>query len=284
MKKPRLPFVVAGIVGGIVLVGFIRRHDPGFCVVPAPKSVDATLEAGHPPVSKSEACGKALEQRPNAVTVGGEKRTFELVLPEPYEADHPYPLVLYFHGNGGSAEQARADNPFPGTIAVYPQAVVRRVWADHFAPHWGKVEDLPLFDTLVETVEKSLCVDRARVFAVGWSAGGYFANQLACVRPKVVTAFFAFASGGPEDAVCTDPVPGFIHHDRDDHAVLLTEGQSSRDKWQKTNRCPGSSHTEGACTVYEGCAAPLLYCETSGNHHAVPPSVLESTRRSIARF
>lgn len=284
MRKPRLPFVVAGVVGGIVLVGFIRRHDPGFCLVSAPHSVDIVLDAGHPPPSKSEACGKALEQRPTTVNVNGETRSFELVLPEPYDSNRAYPLVLYFHGNGGSAAQARADNPFPGTIAVYPQAVVRRVWADHFAPHWGKVEDLPLFDTLVDAIERATCVDESRVFAVGWSAGGYFANQLGCVRPKTVTAIFAFASGGPEDAVCTEPVPTFIHHDRDDHAVMLSEGQSSRDKWQKTNRCPGPSHEQGGCSVYDDCAAPLIYCETSGNHHGVPPSVLDSARRSIAAF
>ena len=76
-------------------------------------------------------------------------------------------------------------------------------------------------------------------------------------------------------------VIGFLHHDQDDHAVLPSEGRASRDAWMVTNACSGTSHTEGGCTVFEGCAAPLVYCETSGNGHGVPASVRESVRRFL---
>lgn len=282
MKRPRPPFVIAGIVGAIVLVAFIKKRDPGFCLAPAPHEVEYVLPSHHPQPDPSEGC-RPLEEQTNEV-FAGEKRSYELTLPEHYDPKHPYPLVLWFHGNGGSAAGDQTAMPFPSTIAVYPQAVTRRVWADHFAPHWGKVEDLPLFDALVAQIEQRLCVDKARVFAAGWSSGGYFANQLACVRPAVVKAFFAFASGGPEDATCNEPVPGFIHHDRDDHTVFITEGMKSRDNWLATNRCEQRSHEDGGCTVYEGCRAPFAFCETSGNGHGVPPSVMNSARRSIAAF
>jgi poly(3-hydroxybutyrate) depolymerase len=292
MKRARPPFVVALGVALAVLVLVVSHENPGGCLIPAPHTIAlAGIDAGvRPPPRPSEGCGvsAAPGTAHESLLAAGATRTFERVLPAGYDPRRPYPLVLVFHGNGNDARSMHAHLALEkaygdGAVALYPQAVVRRVWADNYAPHWGRVDDLPFFDALVGWAEKNLCVDAARIFAVGWSSGAYFANQLGCVRPEVVRAIAATAGGGPEDAVCTRPVATFLHADRDDHAVLVTEGRASRDAWRKTNGCV-ASHDEDGCTIYSGCAAPLVYCETSGNGHRLLPAVRDALWHFLGSF
>lgn len=223
--------------------------------------------------------GGARELRSELV-VEGETRKVLVTLPRGYDPRRPYPLLFAFHGSGGDGPGYRTWLDLEpihgdGVISVYPDALVRRIWAEEVATHWGKTEDLPFFDQLVETIAREHCVDLARVFASGWSSGGYFANQLGCARPNVVRAVASFSGGGPENIACEQPIPAFVYHDRDDHAVMLSEGRASRDLWHATNRCAGT-RTAGTCEVHRGCAAPVVYCETSGNGHGVPQSAREA--------
>lgn len=200
------------------------------------------------------------------------KRSYELVLPAHYDPRHAYPLVVAFHGSGGNGSGFRRyarleDLSNDGVITVYPDAVVRRVWGENFATHWGKSEDLPLVDGLVARMKSSLCIDESRIFAFGWSSGGYFANQLGCVRPDVFRAIVSLSGGGPENVTCTHPMAAFFQHDRDDGSVAFSTGKESREIWRKTNHCSGTLSERDGCTIYDGCAAPVVWCETSGNGH-----------------
>lgn len=286
--KARRPFVLALGVAIAVLVLFALRKNPGGCAMPAPETIAFDgLDAGPRATPRPSAgCGKPAETQA-VMTVDGQQRLLVPVLPAHYDPNRPYPLVLVFHGNGNNAPTMQAELALEtaygdGAIAIYPQAVMRRVWGDHVAPHWGRTEDLPFFDALVAFAKRSMCVDEGRIFVVGWSSGGYFANQLACVRPDVVRAFVALAGGGPEQATCAKAVPGLIHHDRDDPAVMVTEGRASRDHWKARNGCEGS-HDEGGCAIHDGCAAPLVYCETSTRRHSPLPA-RDAAWRFLASF
>ncbi|MCL2725080.1 MAG: hypothetical protein FWD69_11650 [Polyangiaceae bacterium] len=233
-------------------------------------------------VRPSAGCGQAPPSVQHAtILADGAQRSYEISLPAHYDSSRAYPLVLMFHGSGGNGSSfhrliAQGEALADSMIAVYPDAVVRRVWADNFAPHWGKTEDLPLFDALVERMKSTLCVDEARVFAFGWSSGGYFANQLGCVRPSTVRAIVALSGGGPENVQCEVPMTVFIHHDRDDGSVAFSTGQGSRDQWLHTNHCSGKASESDGCTIYAGCSASVVWCETSGNGHDVPRSARDA--------
>lgn len=281
-----------GALAAVAALAFAAcdRCDPGPA---APTSVRFDgIDAGErPPPSPSAGCRREAGAAPaleGTVEIEGAARRYELALPARYDPARPYPLVLAFHGSGGNGVSFRRMMRLEevwgaGAIAIYPDAVVRRVWGEHFATHWGRVEDLPLFDALVRLAREELCVDERRVFAVGWSSGGYFANQLGCVRPDVVRAIAALSGGGPEDATCTRPVPAFFHHDRDDRAVLVTTGRASREAWCRTNRCRGEAEAREGCLVWGG-DAPVVWCETSGNGHPPPPSVSEAVWRFLSAF
>jgi len=49
-------------------------------------------------------------------------------------------------------------------------------------------EDLAFFNAMLADLARDYCVDRAHVFVTGFSSGGNFSQQLACLRPKHASA------------------------------------------------------------------------------------------------
>lgn len=245
----------------------------------APKAIVLpAITVDKAPPQPSEGCKTPRPAPRVTLDVAGTPRTVNVVLPPGYDPARPYPLVLAFHGSGWKGTDFMGQlHLYEGhegeVIALYPDAVVRHIWGDEHATHWGRVDDLPFFDALVAFAKRSTCIDERRIFAVGWSSGGYFANQLACVRPSVVRASASLSGGGPEQATCTTPMPLFIHHGRNDNQVMVTEGRFSRDHWRKVNGCTAAPSPVDGCVRFEGCKAPLVYCETDHTGHSMPPSV-----------
>ncbi len=276
----RPAFVIAAIAA-LLALAFVARRE-GWADPPAPIAVAFAgihLDADIPPV-RTTGCGaawSALGRSRQSIDIDKTPRTYELVVPKTYDSARPYRLVLAFHGSGwnGSAfigqlgfESETGDD----AILVYPDAVVRHIWGTESATHWGRVDDLPFVDALVARLKSTLCIDERRIFAVGWSSGGYFANQLGCVRPNLVRAIVSLSGGGPEQATCTEPVPTFLHHAQDDRSVYVSEGRKSRDSWYATNGCKAELAIASGCTTFS-CKQPLVYCETNHTGHSMPPSV-----------
>src|SRR5687768_16124334 len=73
----------------------------------------ATLWGGAPaaaqdePERRSDGCGRAAPQQAGSselhtISSGGRDRTFQLHLPDGYDAARPWPLVLVYHGRGNT--------------------------------------------------------------------------------------------------------------------------------------------------------------------------------------
>lgn len=222
-----------------------------------------------------------------ALSVNGAKRTYELFVPEAHDGKKVLPLVFVFHGNGGDGAGMRRGYKLEaeangGAIFVYPNGFGG--W-DLDTPA-AQNDDVAFVEAMLDTLGKAYCVDKKRVFATGYSNGGYFSNQLACRKGSLFRAIASHAGGGPYggsgdydqngDLVCPEgPVAALIAHGTNDGAVALGEGVKSRDHWTRVNGCKSTTkaYDPSPCVQYDGCAdgRPVVWCQVQGLGHTVWP-------------
>lgn len=243
----------------------------------------------------SQGCGRTDAPKgvlsDQSITVKGDARTYLAVVPDAHDGTTPLPLVFMFHGSGGDGARFRGAYDLEleargQAIFVYPTAdPTRKTW-DLESGADSNV-DVLLFDAILASLSASHCVDRKRVFATGYSAGGYFSNQLACRRGSVLRAIASHAGGGPfgqsgeygDDGKlrCPErPIAALIAHGAADTTVDLEEAKKSLEHWRRVNGCAsggGVPREPSPCVSLASCAEdrPVVYCEVPGLGHSVWP-------------
>lgn len=129
----------------------------------------------------------------------GLRRTFRVHLPSGYEASRPAPVVLAFHGGGGTGRFMKRHTGFNGVadahyfIAVYP---------DGFHKTWNaggccedamreQIDDVGFVRALLDSLDNELSVDPLKVYATGFSNGSMLSHRLACELPQRIAAIAA---------------------------------------------------------------------------------------------
>jgi polyhydroxybutyrate depolymerase len=161
-------------------------------------NVVPTTGCGHtPPVKPGSSAGETISAHP-AVSEGYSSRSYRLHIPTGYQAGMPTPVVLIFHGHGGSAAGMEgtgfsqlADRE--GFIAVYPQGLPQGAggpsfWAD-IGPIDDGIDEVLFVSDLLNTLQKEYCVDANRIYATGFSNGGGMTWFLACRLAGRIAAF-----------------------------------------------------------------------------------------------
>ncbi len=138
-----------------------------------------------------------------------------------------HPVLLALHPLGGTAlgfERATGLGPAgtaDGVVVVFPQGVGLS-WnggAICCQPALGRVDDLAYVRALVERLAQDLPIDRGRVWATGFSNGGFLAYRLACQAPDVVSAIAPVAATYAIDCA-PSPAVALLHvHGIDDDIV-----------------------------------------------------------------
>jgi len=220
------------------------------------------------------------------ITVNGEQRAYVLSVPQGFgELPQAWRVVFAFHGSGGTGANLRSwYDPDrlaeKQAIVVYPDAVDGN-W-DLDSPSESN-RDIALFDALVAELAKNACIDETRIFALGFSNGAYFANQLGCRRGDKLRAIAPHAGGGPYGPgssydgqghlVCAGKPPAVkVFHAEDDDTVPVSNAEASLDHWTWANGCGLSTHDVapvGSCAGYDGCQRPVEFCRYWGVGHGV---------------
>lgn len=151
------------------------------------------------------------------VAVGSLERNYVLHVPPTYDASRAAPLIIDFHGAGGSGWDQLETSPYPevtdadGVIMAFPDGVEGPIGA---AWNVGPccvpgVDDLAFVDALLADVKQRVCVDSRRVYAVGVLTGGGMAHYLACERAEEFAAVAPAAFDLAEETVdsCTPSAP-----------------------------------------------------------------------------
>ncbi|MEO7520678.1 MAG: PHB depolymerase family esterase [Gemmatimonas sp.] len=144
-----------------------------------------------------------LSQR-QVLRIGGFDRTYYVVPPTSATGNPHRPLLLVYHGGGGSATDLLAGTrlAFEGNRAGMVVAFLEA--AEGYGARWATspsdlavVDDLQFSRAVVDDIAANFPIDRKRVFAAGFSRGGDLVAQIACRAPDMLRAAAAVASTMP---------------------------------------------------------------------------------------
>jgi polyhydroxybutyrate depolymerase len=125
-------------------------------------------------------------------------RSYRLHEPTGYVPTRRTPLVLFFHGAGGSAEQADRDSGWSALadrdhfLVGYPQGLPfgrngPSAWASAGPIDFG-IDDLAFVRAVLKDLEGRACIQKRAIFATGMSSGGGMAGYLACSASNQISA------------------------------------------------------------------------------------------------
>ncbi|MBL4637169.1 MAG: hypothetical protein JKY56_25165 [Kofleriaceae bacterium] len=261
-----------------------------------------TIDAGEPAVR----CTEHALPRELDVAFDGEIR--EVLLAGKADLPSaPIPLIINFHGFTDSPSDQEGYSKMSehavanGYVVAYPRGT-------GLAPSWNggaccgiasttNIDDVAFTSAIIDAVAESACIDREKVYAVGYSNGGFLAHRLACeLSDKLAGVASVAGVMGIDDCTPSRAIPLLQLHGSSDITVpyggSLLLGYPSVDQtmedWAERHACPGQEPEEffnqgdSTCIRYQGCAAPLARCRVSGGGHTWPGGTAPIIRGSVS--
>lgn len=168
------------------------------------------------------------------VKVGGQDRVYDVHVPATYKGS-AVPVVVFWHPLTQTKDYGKATmvplSDREGFIAVFPQGIGNS-WnggaccgpANSTA---SPVDDVGFARALLKDLESRTCVDTSRIYATGFSNGGFMSHRLACEASDLFAAIAPDAGvlGIPQDQ-CHPirPVPVLQIHGTADPLVPYNGG------------------------------------------------------------
>lgn len=213
---------------------------------------------------------------------GGVTRSYILHLPTGYNPANSHSLVLNFHGLNmtGSQLQSRtgmdAISNANNFIVVYPDGL-NNSW--NAGINNGNVDDVGFVNTLINALTADYSINAEKIYATGYSMGGYFSYRLACRLSEKIAAI-APVSGLMADinnCGATRSVPVMHIHGTSDWLVPYSNVSSVLNYWRTENNCTADPQITSLpnsvdLIVYGGCAdnTEVRHYRLNGKGHAWP--------------
>lgn len=234
--------------------------------------------------------------------VDGRTRGYLIDLPPRYATRGPLPLVINFHGGGGSPSGARTQSGFSalgarvGAIVVYPSGSGR--FSDQRLLTWNtgsccgyahaqKIDETAFVRALMDTLEHTYSIDRDRVYAIGLSNGGMMAHLVGCTLADRFAAIAVVSGELSMDCHPARSVSALVIHGTADENLPYNGGVGRKaldkhdvrpvsfavDSWKSFDKCAGTATTttQGVVThsAWSSCADGTvveLYKIEGGGH------------------
>ena len=216
------------------------------------------------------------DDRSFTLKVGDLERRYTVHIPSGYESQKPAPVVMMFHGAGGTARgamrqtgwSAKADAA--GFLAVFPEAVSRdpfrpprfkdnpQIWNDGSGRgHAGRrnIDDVGFAKAVIDDLRSRFALDERRIYATGFSNGASMAFRVGAELSERIAAI-APVSGllWLEHPKLKRPVPLIYLIGAEDPFNPL-QGVESRMAGRKTNPKPSARASVERWAELLGCVA-----------------------------
>lgn len=155
----------------------------------------------------------------------GESRQFIVHLPSSYNDSSIYPVLMSFHGYGGTATEFMNETDLMSLaneenfILVYPQGQCLSGGS-----HWNagldtpdnksSTDDFGFIESLLIELDSMYAIDNERIYACGYSNGSFFSYALACYHSDKIAAIGSVSGTMFEETTtnCTPTHPTPIIH------------------------------------------------------------------------
>ena len=245
----------------------------------------------------------------------GQEREHLVFIPDNYTDAKSYPLVIFLHGYGGNGQGGMEYSQFNQVgntynfLIVYPSGIPN--WnsgiGDNPTSSTPDVNDVGYIDALIDTLSDSFNIDLGRIYATGFSNGGFMAYKLACQLSHRIAAV-ASVSGVMSTSTLDKCNPSraipvlHIHGTKDNMVFIdgLKEWRSVEETvryWTNFNNCDISEMTvlqdsdpTDDCTVekysYTNCTnnSNVTYYKVINGGHTWPgayPIIYQNTNKDM---
>ena len=218
-----------------------------------------------------------------SVTVNGKKRTFIMHVPSDYKGDKAVPLVVDYHQIGQDGKYQMNNSTYKaltdkeGVISLYPDGTAKSLGGMGMGKGWNvgpccsDDNDIKFSRMMIDSVEKLVCIDKRRVYAMGFSIGGGMANHVACFMSDVFAAVAPAAQdlNVTNSAQCNPdrPISVISFRGKNDNVYKYDGGESgfhdglnflgaekNFEFWAQKNECEGTpSKNSDDCSEYSRC-------------------------------
>jgi poly(3-hydroxybutyrate) depolymerase len=229
-------------------------------------------------VNARAACdGTTVPAGSQQLEIGGAMRHFVVRVPTGQDGRTPAPVVFAFHPFGMNAQYMQSRAPigraWPEAFVLYPEGLPRD--ASRAVPSWQTRlaelgdRDLAFFDAMLAWLELRGCVDRQRVFVLGYSNGGGLAHVLACARGQMIAG--AAIAAGRLSCTPSSAMPIVLSHGVRDQTIDYGQAIQASQAWGSANGCaaPPKAGVPG-CVTATGCATATTLCTHPGGHEYDP--------------
>tara|TARA_B100001057_G_scaffold285512_1_gene285733 strand:- start:1494 stop:2408 length:915 start_codon:yes stop_codon:yes gene_type:complete len=148
-----------------------------------------------------------INNEAQSINVNGVQREYILYIPTTYDSLDATPLMLNFHGWTMSAgdqmnlSDMRTLAESENFILVYPQGT-RFKNSFYGSTHWNvgswttgsTSNDIGFIDILIDYLSFNYNIDLERIYACGYSNGGFFSHELACNLSTKISAIGAVSA------------------------------------------------------------------------------------------
>ncbi len=167
------------------------------------------------------------------LTSGGRERSYNVYVPIKLDRDKPVPLLLCFHGAGGSG--LRETKTFRrladqnGFLLVGPDGINGR-WnagCEDEIKATGEADDVGFIHDLVKVIRKDFNVESQCIYAYGFSNGAALAHRLAAELPETfaaVAAVGATLARNSRDVIAARPAVSMLMMVGSEDPMFGTDG------------------------------------------------------------